>query len=146
MIDNVEIVNVDSGAVITIHLKSEPKKLITTAVVNPTDSPALQAEIKDCGYIRAPKATLTFDTTIYRRVAVPTEKSIIRNSRTNFKYESVTERRARVREVSGAIRNTAAGIRYSGIHVIRNSTNHEAAIIRSTAAGMNYEQVAPSPI
>ena len=146
MIDNVEIVNVDSGAVITIHLKSEPKKLITTAVVNPTDSPALQAEIKDCGYIRAPKATLTFDTTIYRRVAVPTEKSIIRNSRTNFKYESVTERRARVREVPGAIRNTAAGIRYSGIHEIRNSTNHEAAIIRSTAAGMNYEQVAPSPI
>ena len=146
MIDGVDIENVAGGAVITVRLKSEPKKLITTAVVNPTDSPSLQAEIEDCGYIKAPKATLVFDTTIYRRLAVPTERANIRNTATGFQYSGITDRRQAVREKSGGIRNTAAGIRYAGITDLRNSTQHETAVIRGTAAGMNYEQVAPSPI
>ena len=146
MIDGVDIENVAGGAVITVHLKSAPKKLITNAVVNPTDSPSLQAEIEDCGYIKAPKATLVFDTTVYRRLAVPTEKAVIRNTVPGFHYESVAERRQAVIEKSGGIRNSAPGIRYAGITDIFNDSHHEKAAVRSTASGMNYEQVAPSPI
>ena len=146
MIEGVDVENVAGGAVITVHLKSEPKKLITNVVVNPTDSPALQAEIEDCGYIKAPKATLVFDTTIYRRLAIPTERAAIRNTGTGFRYESVAERRLAVREKFSGIRCTAAGIRYAGISEIRNSTHHEEGRIRTAASGMNYEQVAPSPI
>lgn len=146
MIDGVEIGNVDGGAVITVHLKSAPKKLITTAVVNPTDSPSLQAEIVDCGYIKAPKATLTFDTTVYRRLAVQTERAGIRNTGTGFQYAGITERRLAARETLNGIRNTAAGIQYAAITDIRNSTQHEVGAFRCTDSGMNYEQVAPSPI
>lgn len=146
MIDGVEIENVDGGAVITVHLKSEPKKLITTAVVNPTDSPSLQAEIVDCGYIKAPKATLTFDTTIYRRLAIQTEQAGIRNTGTGFQYAGIVDRKLSVQKESAGIRNTAAGVQYAAIIDRKLSVNTESASLRSTSSGMDYEQVEPSPI
>ena len=146
MIDGVEIENVDGGAVITVHLKSAPKKLITTAVVNPTDSPSLQAEIADCGYIKAPKATLTFDTTVYRRLAVQTERAGIRNTGTDFQYAGIVDRKLSVQKESAGIRNTAAGVQYAAIIDRKLSVNTESASLRTTSSGMDYEQVEPSPI
>lgn len=146
MIDSVEIAENGDGAVITVHLKSIPKKLITTAVVNPDDSSALQAEIVDCGYIKAPKATLTFDTTVYRYLAVQKEQVGIRNTGTGFRYEGITEPRLAVQKETAGIRNTAPGIRYEMISDIRNSVQRESAAIRQKSSGMNYEQVEPSPI
>lgn len=146
MIDSVEIGENGEGAIITIHLKSAPKKLITTAVVNPNDSSAFQAEILDCGFIKAPKATLFFDTTIYRYLAVQKEQVGIRNTGTDFRYEGITERRLAAQTERIGIRNTDPGIRYDPISDIWNRTQHEAATVRLKASGMNYEQVEPSPI
>ena len=127
-------------------MKSELKKLITTAVVNPNDSSAFQAEIVDCGFIKAPKATLTFDTTIYRYLSVQKEKVGIRNTSTGFRYEGITERRLAVQKETAGIRNTVPGIRYDLITEIRTSVQRESAAVRQKSSGMNYEQGEPSPI
>lgn len=134
------------GGLITIKLKEPPKKLITTVTVNPSDNASLQAEIIDCGFIKAPKAVLTFDTTIYRYFTMPIEKAEIRNTAAVFAYEGITELRATVREESVGIENTDPGMQYAFIGELRNSTQHESGAARLKASGMNYEQVAPSPI
>ena len=145
-VESVDVENVDGGAVITVHLKSAPKKLVTTCVVNPTDSPALQAEIEDSGYIKAPKATLTFDTTIYRRLSVQTEQAGIRNTGTGFRYEGIVDRKLSVQRETAGIRNTDPGVRYEEITDRKYSICSETATARSTSSGMAYEQVEPSPI
>ena len=146
MIDSVEIGENGDGAVITVHLKSEPKKLITTAVINPDDSSALQAEIVDCGYIKAPKATLTFDTTIYRHVTIPKEQVGIRNTGTGFRYEGIEERRLAVQKETVGIQNAQPGMQYAQIIEQHYSSPKESAVLRLRTSGMNYEQVEPSPI
>ena len=146
MIDHVDIENVDSGAVITVHLKEIPKKLITNAVMNPHDCSDLQAEIEDWGYIKAPKSTLVFDTTIYRYFHIPAEKCGIRNTGTGFRYEKITERRLGVQTEKAVIRNTAANMQYALVGVVNVHVPKEAASVRQVADGMNYEQVAPEPI
>ncbi len=134
------------GAVITIKLKEPPKKLVTTVTVNPNNDASLQAEIVGCGYIKAPREVLTFDTTVYRYVTIPKEEAGIRNTGTNFAYEPITDRRLSVVKESTGIRNTDSGIRYSLVTDRELSVQLEEGTVRITSAGMNYEQVAPSPI
>ena len=134
------------GAVITIKLKEPPKKLVTTVTVNPNNDASLQAEIVGCGYIKAPREVLTFDTTVYRYVTIPKEEAGIRNTGTSFTYEPITDRRLSVVKESAGIRNTDSGIRYSLVTDRELSVQLEEGTVRITSAGMNYEQVAPSPI
>ena len=145
-IDDVTIEQNGDGGLITILLKEPPKKLITLVTVNPNDNASLQAEILDCGYIKAPKAVLTFDTTVYRYVSIPAENVGIRNTATNFAYEPITEHRLSIVEEAAGIRSTAPGIQYSLVTELRYSRQHESGAVRVRSAGMNYEQVAPSPI
>lgn len=145
-IDKVEITNSDDGAVIAIYLKEIPKKLITKVTVNPQDSGALQAEIVGSGYVKAPKATLTFDTTIYRYLDIQKEECGIRNISCEFVYAEIEKIYLAVQTEEAGIRNTAANMQYALITEIRNSVQTETAAVSISSDGMNYEQVEPSPI
>lgn len=145
-IDKVEITNSDDGATIAIYLKEIPKKLITTITVNPQDSGALQAEIIGSGYVKAPKATLTFDTTIYRYLDIQKEECGIRNTGCAFVYAEIEKISLAIQTEEAGIRNTAANMQYALITEISNSIQSESAAVSISSDGMNYEQVEPSPI
>lgn len=145
-IEKVEITNSDDGATIAIYLKEIPKKLITNVTVNPQDSGALQAEISGSGYVKAPKATLTFDTTIYRYLDIQKEECGIRNTGCAFVYAEIEKISLAVQTEEAGIRNTAANMQYALITEIRNSIQSESAAVSISSDGMNYEQVEPSPI
>ncbi len=145
-VDKVEVENGDNSATIIISLKEPSKKLITNVVVNPADSGAVQAEIVGSGYVKAPKKTLVFDTTIYRYLSVQKEQVGIRNVGTGFVYSPIVDRRLAVQIEEAGIRNTGAHTQYVMIEDLRNSTQHETGTVRITGALMNYEQVEPSPI
>lgn len=145
-VDKVEVENGDNSATIIISLKEPSKKLITNVVVNPADSGAVQAEIVGSGYVKAPKKTLVFDTTIYRYLSVQKEQVGIRNVGTGFVYSPIVDRRLTVQTEEVGIRNTGAHAQYTMIEDLRNNTQHETGTVRITGALMNYEQVEPSPI
>ncbi|MDY2911841.1 MAG: hypothetical protein SOT58_07300 [Agathobacter sp.] len=145
-VDKVEVENGDNSATIIISLKEPPKKLITNVVVNPADSGAVQAEIVGSGYVKAPKKTLVFDTTIYRYLSVQKEQVGIRNVGTGFVYSPIVDRRLAIQIEEAGICNTGAHTQYAMIEDLRNSPQHETGTVRITGALMNYEQVEPSPI
>ena len=146
MIDSVTIENTEDGAVITMRLNEAPHKLITTVTLNPDSTNDLQAIIEDWGYIRAPRAVFTFDTTVYRYFTIPGEECGIENTGTDFSYDGIVHRRLAVTTETGEIRNTDSGMSYDVIGEIRNSMENETCAVENTAENMNYEQVAPSPI
>ena len=145
MIDKVDIENTDDGAVITVHLKEKPKKLITNVTVNPGNFNDVQAVIQDWGHIRVPKTTLVFDTTIYRYFTMPKESAAIRNSGAGIRYEQLTYLYSTVKE-NAVVQNSGRSMRYEFIDTVRYQRHKESVIIRQTGKSMNYEQVEPSPI
>ena len=146
IIDKVEITNTDDGATIAIYLKETPKKLISNVTVNPQDSGALQAKISGSGYVKAPRSTLTFDTTIYRYLDIQSEECGIRNTGCAFVYAEIKKVNLAIQTEEAGIRNTASNIQYALITEIQNTIPEENAQISISADGMNYEQVEPSPI
>lgn len=144
MVKKVEVENGESGAVIIIHLKQTAKKLITNVVVNPRDDGSIQAFIPDWGYIKAPKTTLVFDTTIYRWATMPVEEAGIQNSDNSMAYNLVTVLQTATSE-EAEIQNTDADMRYSHIDQLHADTAEEAEV-QISGVTMAYELVAPAPI
>jgi len=146
MIESVTIENTDDGALITISLNQRPLKLIVTATINPQASGSLQAEIEDCGFVMAPRATLTFDTTNYLRYAIGKESEGIRYSGGSFQYRGIEFINQSYKEEIEPIENSAVNMQYSQVTMKRHELWSEEDTIRSTASNMSYEQINPSPI
>ena len=146
MVDGVEFENAENSAVVTIHLNSAPKNLIATIVVNPADSPALQAVIPGCGHVQAPMAALTYDTTAYRYLAIAGEQAGVRNTLSGIAYLTYSEREMDLGAETASVRNPSPNISYTALGIIRHSLRAETAVVQNSAAGISYAQVEPSPI
>ena len=144
MIDSVDIENTDTGCTITINLNQAARKLTTNVTINPNGNNDVQAFIPDWGYIQAPKATILFDTTIYRYATMPKEAVTVQNTGQSMAYHEITQIRTKVTEEI-TVQNTGQSMAYHEITQIRASENEEATV-QLASVTMAYAMVAPTPI
>lgn len=142
-ITDVEIVNSETAADIIVHLSARPKKLITSVTLNPSGRAAVQAKIKDCGYVIVPKTVFEFDTTIYRRLDPIFEIVGIHYEALSdtIKYSQLQNIQVENYSEIANIRPESSGLLYDAVAEVSLEMCTEIADIKFAESGIQYLQV-----
>lgn len=143
-VEDISYENFRGSSLITILLEEPPSELITHIYINPEKSNDLQCRIGQWGTIVAPAATLTIDTTVYRRMGYPEQPGIASTAH-NLRYLPILERRGALKETA-AILFSASNLRYSHVGEKRYGHKTEIVTMGLQDGGIEYKQTGESPV